>query len=149
MKVTMLLADSAQAVGGKLYILGGGWSVTGPDPASFALAVKIEGPWDQADLSHTFKLSLFDSDGHVVVKETPDGAHPVEIDAGFEVERAPGLRPGSPIDVPLAFTFAPIPLEAGERYVWRLEIDGMSEEDWRVAFSTRPSHPFRDDESAA
>ena len=32
MKVTMLLADSAQAIEGKLYILGGGWSITGPDP---------------------------------------------------------------------------------------------------------------------
>ena len=29
-KVTMMLADAAQAVEGKLYILGGGWSVTGP-----------------------------------------------------------------------------------------------------------------------
>jgi hypothetical protein len=31
-KVTMLLADAAQAVDGKLYILGGGWTITGPDP---------------------------------------------------------------------------------------------------------------------
>ena len=93
MKVTLLLADSAQAVGGKLYILGGGWSVTGPDPASFALAVKIEVPWDQAGLSHTFRLSLYDSDGQMVVAETPDGPQAIEIDAGFEVERAPGLRP--------------------------------------------------------
>ena len=133
-----MLADSAQAVGGKLYILGGGWSLTGPEPASFALAVKIEVPWDQAGFSHTFRLALFDSDGQVVVNETRDGPQAIEIAAGFEVERAPGLRPGSPIDVPLAFTFAPIPLEAGERYVWRLEIDGHSHEDWRVAFSTRP-----------
>ena len=65
MKVTLMLADSAQAVGGKLYILGGGWSLTGPEPASFALAGKIEVPWDQAGFSHTFRLALFDSDGQV------------------------------------------------------------------------------------
>lgn len=29
MKVTMLLADAATVAEGKLYILGGGWSVTG------------------------------------------------------------------------------------------------------------------------
>jgi hypothetical protein len=27
MKLTMLLADAAEAVNGKLYILGGGWSI--------------------------------------------------------------------------------------------------------------------------
>ena len=32
MKVTILLADAAQAVEGKLFVLGGGWSVTGPEP---------------------------------------------------------------------------------------------------------------------
>jgi hypothetical protein len=31
MKVTMMRADAVQAVAGKLYILGGGWSVTGPE----------------------------------------------------------------------------------------------------------------------
>ena len=33
----MLLADAAQQLGGKLYILGGGWSVTGPQPAPSAI----------------------------------------------------------------------------------------------------------------
>src|SRR5207244_5203833 len=39
-KVTILLADAAQAVEGKLYVLGGGWSTTGPDPAPMARAIK-------------------------------------------------------------------------------------------------------------
>ena len=38
MKVTILLADAAQAVEGKLYILGGGWSITGPDPSPMSRA---------------------------------------------------------------------------------------------------------------
>ena len=37
MKVSLLLADSAQAVAGKLYLLGGGWTVTGPEPSPFAM----------------------------------------------------------------------------------------------------------------
>ena len=41
MKVTMMLADSAQVAGGKLYILGGGWSITGPMPCPSAIAVIV------------------------------------------------------------------------------------------------------------
>ena len=38
----MLLCDSAQVADGKLYILGGGWSMTGPDPVPSAVALKID-----------------------------------------------------------------------------------------------------------
>ncbi len=34
MRVTMILADAAQVVDNNSYILGGGWSVTGPGPHS-------------------------------------------------------------------------------------------------------------------
>ena len=44
----MMLADSAQAVAGKLYILGGGWSMTGPAATPSALAIKFEVPWEAA-----------------------------------------------------------------------------------------------------
>jgi hypothetical protein len=44
MKVTILLADVVHAVNGTLYILGGGWSATGPDPSPSALALKIDVP---------------------------------------------------------------------------------------------------------
>lgn len=138
MKVTMLLADSAQAIDGKLYILGGGWSITGPTPTPFALAIKIEVPWDQTNVQHRFRLNLVDSDGHEVTAESPAGSQPIMVEAGFEVGRPPGIKAGTPIDVPIAFNFAPIPLEPGSRFEWRLEIDGQASDDWRVAFSTRP-----------
>ena len=54
----MLLADFVQAVQGKLYVLGGGWSVTGPGAVQMGIAVKIEVPWDQANLQHAFRLTL-------------------------------------------------------------------------------------------
>ena len=34
----MLLCDAAQVSDGKLFILGGGWSMTGPDPVPSAVA---------------------------------------------------------------------------------------------------------------
>lgn len=133
----MLLADAAQAVGGKLYILGGGWSQIGPDPAPIALAIKIEVPWDETNVRHDAALELVDADGQPVVLENPQGGAPVRLDAQFEVGRPPGVKPGTPIDVPMALTFGPIPLPPNARYEWRLSIDGRHEADWSVAFSTR------------
>src|SRR5437870_630823 len=75
MKVTMLLADSVQAVGGKLYILGGGWSITGP-PTPSGIAILIEVPWDQTNRKHPWKPELLDSDGEPVMLETPVGEQP-------------------------------------------------------------------------
>jgi len=43
----MLLCDSAQVADGKLYILGGGWSVTGPQPVPSAVAIKLEVDWHE------------------------------------------------------------------------------------------------------
>jgi hypothetical protein len=137
-KVTILLADAAQAVEGKLFVLGGGWSITGPEPSPMALAIKIEVPWDQANQQHACRLELLDSDGQPVHVDTGEGEQPIFIEAGFEVGRPAGVKPGTPIDLPLAINIPPFPLEAGGRYEWRLTIDGEADEDWRVAFSTRP-----------
>ena len=45
MKVTAMLADYAAAADGKLTIVGGGWTVTGPQPVPFAIAILVEVPW--------------------------------------------------------------------------------------------------------
>jgi len=139
MKVTMLLADSAQAVDGKLYILGGGWSITGPDPIPSAIAVKIEIPWDEANKKHALKLALVDADGRPVKVPTPTGEVPVELGTDFEVGRPPGLKPGTALDFVFAVNIGPLPLAPDGRYVWQLSIDGTVDEDWQLAFSTRPT----------
>ena len=68
-RATMLLADSAQAVEGKLYILGGGWNITGPDPTPSAIAVYIEVSWDLSNMRHPWSLELVDSDGQPVLNQ--------------------------------------------------------------------------------
>src|SRR5215213_3704668 len=99
----MMLADAAQAVEGKLYILGGGWSVTGPEPAASAIAAYIQVPWDRTNVEHRFAFELMDSDGHPVAAETSEGdEEPVTIEGAIEVGRPVGVTPGTPIDVPLA-----------------------------------------------
>ena len=62
MKITIMLADFAQAVNGKLYIMGGGWSLTGPAPSPSAIAIKVEVPWNDTNRKHSLKLELLDGD---------------------------------------------------------------------------------------
>ncbi len=135
--VTVLLADAAQAVGGKLYILGGGWSTTGPHPTPSALAIYIKVPWDQANRRHRMRLDLVDSDGNPVEVDSPIGSQPVVVESEIEVGRPPGTAPGTPLDIALAINLGPLPLAPGSRYEWRMTIGGESHEDWRWAFSTR------------
>jgi hypothetical protein len=136
-QVTLLLADAAQAVDNKLYVLGGGWSITGPQPSPSALAVHIKVPWDEANELHRLRIELLDADGQAVTLGEGDEVQPVVIESEFEVGRPPGLIRGTPIDLSLAVTLGPLPLAQGMRYEWRLSIDGHHEEGWRVAFSTR------------
>ena len=138
MKVTMLLADVAQTINNKLYILGGGWSITGPQPTPMAIAIKIEVPWTEANRVHQLKLSLLDEDEGPVMKPTQEGEEPYQVTASFEVGRPPGLRPGTPLDVPLAINIGPLSLKPG-RYMWRCYINDETQDDWRVSFSMRPS----------
>ena len=83
--VTMLLCDAAQVADGKLYILGGGWSMTGPDPVPSAVALKIDVDWNEAGSPHHWELFLEDADGQPVMLETPDGLQPVEVRGEFTV----------------------------------------------------------------
>jgi hypothetical protein len=139
-KVSLMLADHAQAVGGKLYITGGGWSVTGPDPVPFAIALDVKVPWHAIDVEHELRLELLDADGAPVEVETPQGSEPLVFETTFGVAPTAGAKPGTPIDFAFAINLAPQPaIEPGGRYEWRLTIDGETREDWHLAFSTRPA----------
>ncbi len=137
-KVTMLLADHAQAVQGKLYITGGGWSITGPNPTPSALAIKVEVPWGEANRKHEWKLSLIDGHGQPVRVPTPVGDANIEFAGNFECGRPAGLPQETPLDMTLAFNLGPIPLQPGSRYAWKLKINDLETTDWEVWFSTRP-----------
>jgi hypothetical protein len=125
MDVTMLLCDAAQEAGGKLFVLGGGWSVVlAPNvPISMALAIKLSIPWDQANQPHPMRAALITDDGEPV---TPEGAPaPITAEGVIEVGRPDNLKPGTPIDAPFVLNFGFVALAAGG-YVWELEIDGVS-----------------------
>lgn len=140
MKATLMLADYAVVADGKLTIVGGGWSITGPAPTPFGIALKVEVPWDQANIKHSMRLELVDADGDLVTVAQEGEERPIVIEGEFEAGRPPGLKPGTPLDSMLAINFpSPPPIPPGGRYEWRLFIDGETQEDWRVTFSTRPA----------
>jgi len=139
MKVIIMLADSVQVANGKLYMLGGGWSVIGPMPSPFAIAIKIEVPWNETNRKHNLKLELLDTEYHPVLVPTPAGNSPLVISGDFEVGRPAGIISGSSIDVPLAFNIGAIPLAPGNRFIWKLSIDGKTDDNWQAVFSTRPA----------
>ena len=133
----MLLADSAQVADGKLYILGGGLNAIGPRSQPLGLAIRIEVPWDRANVSHQWRLDLLDEDGHpVMVKKSP-----LVIQGRFEAGRPAGTKAGTPLAVPVAITFPTLPVQPGKSYTWQLSIDDSSHLDWRQSFHVRPAVP--------
>ena len=108
-KVTMLLCDAAQVADGKLFILGGGWSMTGPEPLPSAIALKIDVDWHEAEVPHHWELFLEDADGQPVMMETTEGTMPIEARGEFTVSQPVGIPEGSPIDVALTVNLGPSP----------------------------------------
>jgi hypothetical protein len=117
----MLLCDAAEESGGKLYILGGGWSMLrAPNiPVNMALAVKLSIPWDQTNRPVKVRCGLIDADGEAIKVEDNE----VFLEGEIEVGRPPGTKPGQSLDAPMVFNFQSLALPAGG-YVWQLEIDG-------------------------
>lgn len=134
----MLLADAAQVADGKLYILGGGWSITGPEPVPSAVALKVGVDSHEFDVNHHWELFLEDADGQLVRFETPEGPQTIEVRGDFTASAPGGVPDGTPVDVPIAVNFGPIPLAPGARYTWRLVVDGEHLNGAAVSFTTRP-----------
>lgn len=138
MKATLLLCDHAEEVAGKLYVLGGGWSIYRGAPVTMGLAVKIAVPWDEANVAHDFLAQLVTEDGMDPVLPDADGgleATPIKVEGRFEAGRPAGLPPGSDLDAPFAVNLTGLPLAPG-RYEWRVTIDGSIVD--RVAFTVMP-----------
>lgn len=138
MKAVVLLADSAQTDStGKVHALGLGWSATSSPTAPMAIVVFIEVDWAESNVTRQAKISLLRADGQVVEIPGPLGPQEVSIEASFEVGRPAGVPKGSPLNVPLTVNVpAGLVLESGQRYEWRVTVDGY-ENSWSVGFLVR------------
>ena len=85
----LLLADSAEALDGKLYTLGAGWNMLRfpqrPAPWSFSIALGLDVPWDATNRRHALALRVDDPDGEVL-----GDSFTMEVEAG----RPPGAIQG-------------------------------------------------------
>lgn len=126
MRAAIILCDFAEqdGSGGKIHMLGAGWSMTGPLPSPHAVVVIIKIEWTETNRPHDFHLRLTDSDGNVVTGPGPVAPLPLEMSGKLEVGRPPGLPEGSELDANFVANIQPIQLEPGQRYTWRLMIDG-------------------------
>lgn len=63
----LILADRAEAVNGKLYMMGGGWDrltiVDFDRPATFSLAIGVLVPWVSTNEEHPLRVFLEHEDG--------------------------------------------------------------------------------------
>lgn len=117
----MLLCDYAEELGGKLYVMGGGWSrnYTPNQPSNMSLAIKITVPWNEANKPYGLTVRLVD-ENHETVQSPNDGEN-IGLEGKVEVGRPPGLKSGSNLDLALAVRFDGLILEPGT-YVWELLI---------------------------
>ncbi len=120
--VTMLLCDAAESIGGKLYILGGGWSVVlrPGTPTNMALAIKLSVPWHETNRPINIRAQLMNEDGGAV--ENAEG-EVIFAEGQMELGRPAGIHPGSSLDAPIVLNFGGVSLPAGG-YVWQLFVDG-------------------------
>ncbi|HLF78713.1 MAG TPA: hypothetical protein VJB57_14630 [Dehalococcoidia bacterium] len=86
----LILADSAQVMGGKLYLLGGGWdvlTVNQPFPVTrhVAVAASYLFTWNETNQRHDVEIVIVSEDGNEMAK----------IAAQVEVGRPAGTPPGS------------------------------------------------------
>lgn len=125
MKLTLLLADWAEVLNGKLYVMGGGWTVTGPAPAPSALAAIVEVDWDETNTEHTARFTLVDGDSQPVTVPTPTGHEPLFVETKFNVGRPPQSKPGTSFNVPIAINIGPVPIQPGKIHVWRCHLNGV------------------------
>jgi hypothetical protein len=118
----MLLCDAAQSVGGKLFILGGGWNVIQRPPGTTGLAVtvamKLTVPWDLANHRMAMRLRLLTEDGDPFTLEQG----PVEASGDIEVARGLGLRQGTPLISTFVLPFGIPTIDAGS-YVFELKVN--------------------------
>jgi hypothetical protein len=95
----ILLADHAEVVNGKLYVMGGGWeylTINQPLPVihQCAIAVAFSVPWNETNQRHNVTIEIVDPEGNV----------PLHFEGDIEVGRPPGIPLGHAQRVPLAIS---------------------------------------------
>jgi hypothetical protein len=98
----LILADSAQVVANKLYLLGGGWDRIAankgfPFDQHCAIAIAVKVPWNETNQKHTFEVEFLSED-----QNTEEPKSIAKINGQFEVGRPAGIPMGQDQRIQLA-----------------------------------------------
>jgi hypothetical protein len=119
----LILADSAQVQGNKLYMLGGGWDNVHarrlPAMHPMGIGVGILVPWTETNRKHRFRLQIRDED---------HAAELLKVEGEFEQGRPAGTPVGSTQRVILALNVTLKLEQRGQCVVelWINEVSGKS-----------------------
>ncbi|HLG12770.1 MAG TPA: hypothetical protein VI876_13510 [Dehalococcoidia bacterium] len=122
----LILADAAQVMGNKLYLMGGGWdtlTINADFPLQHrcAIATSIRVPWTRTNEKHHFEVEISTLDGQSLAK----------VEGQFEVGRPAGVPQGSSQRFQLAAEIA-LGLEKPGEFVVVARIEGA--EVGRISF---------------
>jgi len=100
--------------------------------------MKVSVDAHEFNMNHHWELFLEDADGQPVRFDTPEGPQTIEVRGDFSAQAPEGVPAGTPVDIPIAVNFGPIPLAPGQRYTWRFVSNGQALSGGTVSFTTRP-----------
>lgn len=125
----LILADAAQVVDGKLYLMGGGWTTLTveslPVQHRCGVAASLDVPWGETNQKHNVEIEVATEDGQSLVKVAG------QVEAG----RPPGLPRGQSQRALLAFEMS-MNLEHLGTYAIITRVEGI--ESRRIHFNVMP-----------
>lgn len=100
----IILADGAEVVNNKLYLIGGGWETLTvnaglPVLHPCAVAVAFSVPWNETNQQHTIEIAIDDLDGTELVKL--EGQVEVGRPAGIPLGEAQRIQMALKLSLPL------------------------------------------------
>jgi len=132
----LILADSAQVVGNKLYLLGGGWDIISPRKGfpfnqRCGIAVAINVAWNETNQKHNFEIEVISED-----ENTEEPRSIAKMGGQFEVGRPPGIPSGQNQRIQLAIDMG-LKVEKPGTKVVIARLNG--EESKRISFTVLPT----------
>lgn len=119
-KVSSFLADSVEAVQGKIYALGIGWDViyTAALPTTHSrvgLGILVEVPYTETNKDHEIQIKLVDEDGQLI--------NDLDFTSHFNLGRPALLRSGDSQILPFAFNFDGLTFSKSGTFRWEIMIN--------------------------
>jgi hypothetical protein len=132
----LMLADRAEVLNGKLYVMGGAWdrlflaNLDQPVPIFVAFCAVV--PYTETDDDHKLTITISDADGSAIAPA---------LTVGFKTGRPPQLERGGSQRLPFAVE-AVLKFPAYAAYAVKASIDGRPEADRGLTFYVKnPSQP--------